>query len=129
MNLTGILKSIILVAVSAVIWVTPVTLLQLIGYSIALAGMFYYSLPPEGLGPQVQAAKAWLGETLLAPDPAAGKSTGTARNKAPPSRFFQLARRWFGRTGYEAVPRQEDVEAQRAVTTTTHQGRPKDAVA
>lgn len=61
MNLTGILKSIILVAASLLIWATPITFTQVLGYGIALAGMFYYSLPPEGLGPHVKAFEAWLG--------------------------------------------------------------------
>lgn len=43
MNLTGILKSILLVAASMIIWQTPMTLLQASGYSIALAAMFCYS--------------------------------------------------------------------------------------
>lgn len=43
MNLTGILKSILLVAASMVIWHTPMTLLQAGGYCIALIAMFYYS--------------------------------------------------------------------------------------
>lgn len=60
MNLTGILKSIILVAVSLLIWSTPITLTQVVGYIIALGGMFYYSLPPEGLAPHTKALSAWL---------------------------------------------------------------------
>lgn len=47
MNLTGILKAILLVVASMFLWGTPVTLLQAFGYSIALVGMFYYSAGPE----------------------------------------------------------------------------------
>lgn len=61
MNLTGILKSIILVVASLLIWATPITFTQVLGYGIALAGMFYYSLPPEGLRPHTKALEAWLG--------------------------------------------------------------------
>lgn len=106
MNLTGILKSIILVVTSAAIWATPVTFIQLVGYGIALAGMFYYSLPPEGLGPQVQAFRAWVGEML-------------ASDSAGESRLWQSARRHFAMTTrYESVPRHDAEE-----------GQPKDAVA
>lgn len=51
MNLTGILKSLLLVASSVILWSTPITLTQAIGYSIALAGMFYYALPPDSPPP------------------------------------------------------------------------------
>lgn len=61
MNLSGILKSILLVGASIVIWATPITFTQVVGYAIALAGMFYYSLPPEGLGPQAKVLGEWLG--------------------------------------------------------------------
>lgn len=44
MTLTGILKNILLVIISVLIWRTPITALQLVGYSIALAGLVYYSL-------------------------------------------------------------------------------------
>lgn len=51
MNLTGILKSLLLVAASVLIWATPITLVQAVGYGIALAGMFYYALPPDSPPP------------------------------------------------------------------------------
>lgn len=44
MTLTGILKNILLVIASVIIWSTSVTFLQIIGYGIALAGLVYYSL-------------------------------------------------------------------------------------
>jgi len=44
MTLTGILKNILLVVVSVAIWATPISQLQCLGYSIALAGLVYYSL-------------------------------------------------------------------------------------
>ncbi|KAK5993571.1 putative sugar phosphate/phosphate translocator [Cladobotryum mycophilum] len=44
MTLTGIFKSILLVIASLFIWKTHITLLQALGYSVALAGLVYYSL-------------------------------------------------------------------------------------
>ncbi|KAK3995619.1 triose-phosphate transporter family-domain-containing protein [Cladorrhinum sp. PSN332] len=44
MTLTGILKNILLVVVAVMIWHTSITALQAFGYSIALAGLLYYSL-------------------------------------------------------------------------------------
>jgi hypothetical protein len=44
MCLTGILKNIILVVVSVVIWGTPITLLQTVGYTLACFGLVYYSV-------------------------------------------------------------------------------------
>lgn len=43
MTLSGVFKSILLVAVSFFIWSTQITLLQGAGYSIALAGLIYYT--------------------------------------------------------------------------------------
>lgn len=118
MNLTGILKSIILVAASAVMWATPLTLIQLIGYGIALAGMFYYSLPPEGLGPSIQPLKAGL-EKILASDSAFAASSPSE------GRLLQSARSCYALTQYEPVPKQDDEERQ----ATMHHVEPKDAVA
>ncbi|KAK4242303.1 triose-phosphate transporter family-domain-containing protein [Achaetomium macrosporum] len=44
MTLTGILKNILLVIISVMIWHTAVSWLQFLGYSIALAGLVYYSI-------------------------------------------------------------------------------------
>lgn len=51
MNLTGILKSLLLVIVSIIIWDTHISLVQAVGYGIALAGMFYYALPADTTPP------------------------------------------------------------------------------
>lgn len=72
MNLTGILKSIILVVASLFIWTTPITFTQVVGWGIALVGMFYYSLPPEGMAPHVKVLEAWVGHVSV---PALGPST------------------------------------------------------
>lgn len=44
MTLTGILKNILLVVAAVMMWHTPITALQGFGYTIALAGLLYYSL-------------------------------------------------------------------------------------
>lgn len=52
LTLSGVLKDILLVVLSVIIWSTPVTALQMFGYSIALGGLIYYKLGGE----QAQAA-------------------------------------------------------------------------
>ncbi|KAL4722732.1 hypothetical protein ACLX1H_009967 [Fusarium chlamydosporum] len=47
MTLSGILKSILLVAASVIIWNTQISLLQTLGYSIALMGLVLYSVGYE----------------------------------------------------------------------------------
>ncbi|KIW65446.1 hypothetical protein PV04_07705 [Phialophora macrospora] len=60
LTLCGILKDILLVAASMLIWGTPVTNLQFFGYSIALGGMLYYRLGAEQLkGHLQQAGRSW----------------------------------------------------------------------
>lgn len=49
LTLTGILKAILLVAVSVLIWQTPISLLQVLGYGVALVGLTYYSLGSDGV--------------------------------------------------------------------------------
>ncbi|KAK4137579.1 TPT-domain-containing protein [Trichocladium antarcticum] len=44
MTLTGILKNILLVIISVLIWHTSISWLQCLGYAIALGGLVYYSL-------------------------------------------------------------------------------------
>ena len=44
MTLTGILKNILLVLISVLIWHTTVSWLQFLGYAVALAGLVYYSV-------------------------------------------------------------------------------------
>lgn len=44
MTLCGVLKDVMLVVASMIIWGTPVSGLQFFGYSIALCGMVYYKL-------------------------------------------------------------------------------------
>jgi arginine exporter protein ArgO len=47
LTLCGVLKDILLVAASIMIWGTPVTSTQFFGYSIALGGLVYYKLGAE----------------------------------------------------------------------------------
>lgn len=47
LTLCGVLKDILLVVLSIVIWGTTVTLLQFVGYSVALGGLVWYKLGPE----------------------------------------------------------------------------------
>lgn len=49
LTLCGVLKDILLVAASMMIWGTPVTPLQFFGYSIALGGLVYYKLGADKL--------------------------------------------------------------------------------
>lgn len=55
LTLCGVLKDILLVGASMMIWGTRVTGLQFFGYSIALMGMVYYKLGYEQL-------KGYIGE-------------------------------------------------------------------
>ncbi|KAL1978380.1 hypothetical protein VTN31DRAFT_1239 [Thermomyces dupontii] len=60
MTLCGVLKDILLVIASMVIWHTPVTLLQFFGYSIALIGMIYYKLGADKIKEYAnQANRTW----------------------------------------------------------------------
>jgi hypothetical protein len=55
MCLTGILKNILLVIASVVIWKTAITPLQFVGYGIACFGLVYYSLGWEQMVAQSSA--------------------------------------------------------------------------
>lgn len=60
MTLCGVLKDILLVVASMVIWNTPVTALQFFGYSIALSGLVYYKLGGDKLREYAgQANRSW----------------------------------------------------------------------
>jgi hypothetical protein len=58
MTLTGILKNILLVIISVMIWHTAISWLQFVGYTIALAGLLYYSLGWDQITALAQAT--WL---------------------------------------------------------------------
>lgn len=60
LTLCGVLKDILLVIASIIIWGTQVTALQFFGYSIALAGMIYYKLGYEAIkGYAGEASRQW----------------------------------------------------------------------
>ncbi|KAF4255860.1 hypothetical protein KXW14_008733 [Aspergillus fumigatus] len=60
MTLCGVLKDILLVAASMMIWQTPVTPLQFFGYSIALIGLIYYKLGGDKIREYAgQANRSW----------------------------------------------------------------------
>lgn len=60
MTLCGVLKDILLVAASMIIWHTPVTGTQFFGYSIALAGLVYYKLGGDKIREYTsQANRSW----------------------------------------------------------------------
>ncbi|EHY61169.1 hypothetical protein HRR83_000929 [Exophiala dermatitidis] len=60
LTLCGILKDILLVAASMMIWGTPVSKTQFFGYSIALGGLLYYKLGSEQLKQYVShAGRSW----------------------------------------------------------------------
>jgi hypothetical protein len=55
-----VLKDILLVAASILIWGTPVTATQFFGYAIALGGLVYYKLGGDELKNNIAAARrAW----------------------------------------------------------------------
>lgn len=60
MTLSGVLKDILLVLASMVIFQDPVSPLQFFGYSIALGGLVYYKLGADKLKENLGAAqRAW----------------------------------------------------------------------
>ncbi|KAI2631989.1 TPT-domain-containing protein [Hypoxylon sp. NC1633] len=60
MTLCGVLKDVLLVIASMLIWGTPVSSLQAFGYTIALGGMIYYKLGFDALkGYAGEAGRQW----------------------------------------------------------------------
>lgn len=60
LTLCGVLKDVLLVVASMIIWGTQVTGLQFFGYSIALGGMVYYKLGYEAIkGYAGEAGRQW----------------------------------------------------------------------
>ena len=49
MTLCGILKNILLIVTSVVIWGTVLSWIQILGYGIALVGLVYYGVGYEGI--------------------------------------------------------------------------------
>lgn len=60
LTLCGILKDILLVACSMLIWGTQVSITQFFGYSIALGGLLYYKLGADQIKQHIsQAGRSW----------------------------------------------------------------------
>lgn len=59
-TLTGIFKNILLIICSVLLWGTPITTLQVIGYSVGLAGLTYYSFGYEKLAAGCAATASWV---------------------------------------------------------------------
>jgi hypothetical protein len=49
LTLSGVIKDILLVVLSVIIWSTPVTTLQIFGYGLALGGLIYYKIGIQAL--------------------------------------------------------------------------------
>jgi len=60
LTLCGVLKDIMLVAFSILVWGTPMSRLQAFGYSVAIIGMLYYKLGQKELKPYIaEAGRRW----------------------------------------------------------------------
>ncbi|KPM44049.1 hypothetical protein AK830_g2531 [Neonectria ditissima] len=73
MALTGILKSILLVATSVLIWNTHISLLQTLGYFLALVGLVLYSVGYEQILNGFREATKWLANVWNSDRPEEGK--------------------------------------------------------
>lgn len=67
MTLCGVMKNILLVVASVLIWGTVVNGLQVVGYGIALAGLVYYGVGYDGIMTyatvtMAYASKLWEGQ-------------------------------------------------------------------
>lgn len=58
LTLSGVLKDILLVCASVAIWHSPVSMLQMFGYSIALGGLMYYKLGAEQIYRNIEGVSA-----------------------------------------------------------------------
>jgi hypothetical protein len=76
MTLTGILKNILLVFISVMIWHTTVSWLQFLGYSVALAGLVYYSIGWDQITALAQAAWVYAKGGYESVRGSPGSSTG-----------------------------------------------------
>lgn len=59
-TLTGIFKNILLIVASVLLWGTPISTMQVIGYSIGLAGLTYYSFGYEKIAAGCAATGTWI---------------------------------------------------------------------
>ena len=75
MTLTGILKNILLVIISVLIWNTKIASIQIVGYGIALTALCYYSLGREQSLQAWQGAKSYANEAWNGPTTNSGNKT------------------------------------------------------
>lgn len=59
MTLTGVLKNIIIVATSVLIWGTAIGGVQISGYAVALAGLVYYGVGFDGIMTYLNVSRAY----------------------------------------------------------------------
>lgn len=71
MTLTGILKNILLVGISVLIWNTEISMLQGLGYGVALGGLVYYSIGYEQLKQAAFNTASWGSDIWSNPSPKA----------------------------------------------------------
>lgn len=67
LTLTGILKNILLIVVAVLLWSEHVSFLQFLGYSIALAGLTYYSLGWDVIKQRLVASFEWTYSLFKSP--------------------------------------------------------------
>jgi Flp pilus assembly protein TadB len=79
MTLTGVLKNILLVVISVMIWNTHISWLQTLGYAVALGGLIYYSVGYDQLAQGWKIASTSLVTMWTSPSPHGGISVGMRR--------------------------------------------------
>lgn len=93
LTLCGVLKDILLVAFSMIVWSTTVTFLQFVGYGIALGGLVFYKLGGEKIKEHVLQIQA---ESQKNPTVRLGLIAGGA--------FFVILTLWFAYNDLTSVP-------------------------
>lgn len=107
MNLTGILKAILLVVASMLIWGAPVTLMQAFGYSIALLGMFYYSLGPDTANAHFEICKSWVKGSSVDVESLKSEVTSDSDSGITNRLRRMLAAPWGG---YSSLPESDEAD-------------------
>ncbi|KAH7318424.1 triose-phosphate transporter family-domain-containing protein [Stachybotrys elegans] len=79
MTLTGILKNILLVVISVMIWNSNITGLQCLGYAVALGGLTYYSLGYDQLEKGWNSSKFWASSVWNSENSQVGLRRGARR--------------------------------------------------
>jgi hypothetical protein len=63
-TLTGIFKNILLIICSVILWGTQISPIQIVGYSMGLVGLIYYSFGYDKLAAGTSATAAWVASLL-----------------------------------------------------------------